>query len=187
MTETIDYSDLCWNYWATVLYIFGMFGYLITDTLSYLAVNVDDKLFAAVYTFLALIFVIDAILYNIDWYVYAIQQRDDTHPLPEHRIALLACVFHHIGSQCYLVGAMLMFNKLRWIREYLLVLFFGILALTLESTLTFAGWILSLKRQRSSNFQHICYGQVKTRSTAETKPSIFFFIYFRVFIFGHIF
>ena len=152
---------LYWSYWANVLFILGMFGYLTLDTLSYLSFSTEPNLIAMVYTFLALLFVIDAVFYTIDWYMYAVEYRENTEQPIHYRGELVACIFQNIGSQCYFIGSLFGFNRTRFMKEFLLLTFIGILAFLLESGFTFLGWLVTFKRRPTSSPRYTCSSQVR--------------------------
>ncbi|UJR15824.1 hypothetical protein I4U23_002753 [Adineta vaga] len=152
-------SPLYWNYWATVIYILGMFGYLVVDTVKYLFITFDDDLSRCIYVFLAILFVIDAILYTMDWYMYAVKLREDENEPIHYRAELVACIFQNLGSFLYLIAASLAFHQIKYIKTVLLLNFFGILALLTESIFTFLGWRISLRRQQSLDSKRGCVSQ----------------------------
>ena len=150
---------LYWSYWANVIYILGMFGYLTIDTVTYIFPTFDSTLSSSVYIFLAILFVIDATLYTIDWYMYAVKLRANDNAPIEYRAEFVACIFQHLGSYCYLIGALLLFSKTRLLRAILLSNFIGILAFLTESLLTFLGWRIALRKRPPANAKRGCVPQ----------------------------
>jgi hypothetical protein len=132
-------------YWANILYIVGMFGYLTIDTLTYVDRSIDLKLSSSIYCALAVVFVFDAILYTIDWYFYAVKYRDDTTAPIRYRSEAIACVFHLLGSQSYLLGAIFALDRPRQTGRMLLFNVIGIVALLVESAFTLLGWIVVVR------------------------------------------
>jgi hypothetical protein len=172
-----------WSYWASLIYIFGMLGYLMMDTLIYLSVPIETTVSCVLYALLAGFFAIDAIFYTIDWYIYAVRSRQhDDEPI-HYRAELVACIFHQCGSYCYLIGAILAFDKMTWMKVVLLCNFIGILAFVFESCLTFLGWIVTLKRTRSIDRRYQCTAQVRFMWSVEN-VEIFLLIPSRIFICG---
>jgi hypothetical protein len=164
---------LYWSYWGNVLYILGMFGYLTIDTITYLFTSFNNKLSCYIYVFLALIFVIDAVLYTIDWYMYAVKLRDNEDEPIEHRTEFVACIFQHLGSYFYLIGALLNFNRAQFIEKVLLLNFIGIIAFLIEAGLTFLGWRILFRRKPSANPKRGCVPQVLNKKINKIR---FFFV-----------
>jgi hypothetical protein len=157
-------SSLYWNYWATVVYILGMFGYVTIDTINYIFVSFTDSLSRFVYVFLAILFVIDAILYTINWYMYAIKSRENKDEPIQYRAEFVACIFQHLGSCFYLIGALLSYYNIQFMETVLLLNCIGIMALVIESGFTFLGWRLSFRRKPSTNPKRGCVSQVNKNS-----------------------
>jgi hypothetical protein len=151
---------LSWSYWANVIYILGMFGYLTIDTITYLSDTFNNTFSSFIYVFLAIMFVIDAILYTIDWYMCAVKLRENEDEPIEHRIDLVACIFQNLGSYFYLIGALLSFNRVRFIEKILLLYFIGIIAFLMEAGLTFIGWRISFRKNPTANPKRGCVPQV---------------------------
>lgn len=151
---------LYWSYWANVIYILGMFGYLTIDAVNYMFPSFDSRFSSFIYVFLAILFVIDAILYTIDWYMYAVKLRDKPNASIEYRTEFVACIFQHLGSYFYLTGALLSFNRNRWLRAILLLNSIGILAFLTEALLTFLGWRITLRKRPPANAKRGCVPQV---------------------------
>ena len=151
---------LYWSYWANVIYILGMFGYLTIDAVNYMFPSFNSRFSSFIYTFLAVLFVIDAILYTIDWYMYAVKLRENTNAPIEYRAEFIACIFQHLGSYFYLIGALLLFNKNHLLRAILLLNSIGILAFLIESLLTFLGWRITLRKRPPANAKRGCVPQV---------------------------
>ncbi|CAF0786332.1 unnamed protein product [Adineta steineri] len=158
MTSTVE-SPLHWNYWATIIYIFGMFGYLTIDTINYLFAPVDDDFILFVHTCLTILFVIDAILYTIDWYMTAVRLRENKDEPVHYRSELIACIFQNLGSYLYLLSALLLFDKSAYIELVLLFQFFGTTAFVIESCFVFLGWRISFRRKPSTNPKRGCVSQ----------------------------
>lgn len=174
---------LYWNYWANVIYILGMFGYLTIDTITYMLPTFHNTFSVNIYIFLAVIFVFDAILYTIDWYVYTVKLRENEGQPIENRAELVACIFLNLGSYFYLIGALLSFNRTRFIEQILIFNFIGILVFLIEAGLTFLGWRISLRKRPTANPKRGCVPQVIKNETKSHK--IFFsFHIFRMFICG---
>ena len=100
---------LYWSYWANVVYIIGMIGYLTIDTISYIFISLNNTISFIIYIFLAILFVIDAVLYTIDWYMYAVKLRENKDEPIQYRSEFVACIFQNLGSYFYLIGALLTF------------------------------------------------------------------------------
>lgn len=153
--------DLFWGYWANIFYIFGMFGYLTMDTLMFLTVSMETRLISFVYTFLGVILLVDAILYSIDWFTYAVKSRENDDVPIEFRSEFVACCFHYLGSFGYLIGSLTSFNRSDFFNVFLLLNFLGSLAFLFESAFTFLGWIITLKRNKTKNPKRSCSTEVK--------------------------
>ena len=160
---------LYWSYWANVLYILGMFGYLTIDAVTYVFASFNSTLSTYIYVFLAILFVIDAILYTIDWYMYAVKLRNNENEPIENRAELVACIFQNLGSYFYLIGALLTFDRARLI--------------LLEAGFTFLGWRIAFRKKPSPNPKRGCVPQVIKRK----KNTQFQFYLFRMFICGLIY
>ncbi|CAF1067005.1 unnamed protein product [Adineta ricciae] len=152
-------SPLYWNYWANVIYILGMFGYLTIDSANYLFAGFQNDLSIFIYVFLAILFALSAILYAIDWYVYAVKLREDENEPIHYRAELIACMFQNVGCYLYLLGATLAFHQVKYMKTILLLNFFAILAFLTESSLIFLGWRMALRRQGTSNPKRGCVAQ----------------------------
>ncbi|CAF3190947.1 unnamed protein product [Rotaria socialis] len=148
-----------WSYWATVIYIAGMFGYLAIDTSNYLFEIFNDSLSYFVYAFLAILFVVDAALYTIDWYIYAVRSRNDKNEPIQYQAELVACIFQNLGSYCYLISALLTFNKSQYMGKILLFNLIGIFAYLIESGFIFLEWGISGRRKPSTNPKRGCVSQ----------------------------
>jgi len=151
---------LLWGYWANIVYIIGMIGYLTIDTISYMFVSLNNTISYIIYIFLAIIFIIDAVLYTIDWYMYAIKLRKTKNEPIQYRFEFLACIFQNLGSYFYLIGALLNFDKIRLIKKILLFNFLGIISFLIESILTLFGWIILYRKKSSNNRKNNCTIQV---------------------------
>ncbi|CAF2401885.1 unnamed protein product [Rotaria sp. Silwood2] len=148
-----------WSYWANVVYILGMFGYLTIDTINYIFKSFNESFSCFIYVFLAILFVIDAALYTIDWYMYAIKFRQNKNEPIEYEAELVACLFQNLGSYFYLISALLAFNKSRFVKEILLYNLIGINAFLMESGFIFLGWRISFRRKPSTNPKRGCVPQ----------------------------
>jgi hypothetical protein len=164
---------LYWNYWANVVYILGMFGYLTIDTINYIFTSFNNNLSCSVYVFLAILFVIDASLYTIDWYMYAVKLRENKDGPIQHRCEFVACIFQNLGCYFYLIGALLAFDKTRFMGTVLLFNFIGICAFLIESICTFLGWRFSFQRKPSTNPKRGCVPQVIDKKTHQIRYSLF--------------
>jgi hypothetical protein len=141
---------LLWGYWANIVYIIGMIGYLTIDTISYAYISLNNTISSIIYIFLAIIFIIDAVLYTIDWHMYAVKLRkNQTEPI-QYRSEFVACIFQNFGSFFYLIGALLNFDRIRLIKKILFFNFIGIISFLIESFFTLFGWII-IYRRKSSN------------------------------------
>ena len=152
---------LVWAYWANIIYIIGMKGYLTIDGITYMFPTINYKLSCTIYLLLAVIFVIDALLYTIDWYIYAVKLRKHPDEPIEYRCEFVSCIFQNLGSYLYLIGAALSFETSRSMDTILLFNFFGILAFLTESIFTLIGWLMFLQRKPSDSVKHGCDLQVK--------------------------
>jgi hypothetical protein len=165
---------LYWSYWANVLYILGMIGYLTIDTITYIFISFNNTFSSFIYVFLAIIFVIDAVLYTIDWYICAVKLRENEDQPIESRTEFAACIFQNFGSFFYLIGALLSFNKVRFIETILLLNFIGIIAFLFEAGLTFLGWRILFRKKLSANPKRGCVPQVINNKINQIKKKFFF-------------
>ena len=155
-----------WAYWAHVLYILGMFGYLTVDTLIYVSTPLDTTRFTFAYICLAMIFIVDAILYTIDWYMYAVKLRENPEEPVHYRAEFVACIFHNLGSWFYMTGALLAVDKVRYMTSFLVCNLIGNGAFLLEAGLVYLGWFISMKRRWSLSQKRSCTMQVRTDSSS---------------------
>ncbi|CAF1280107.1 unnamed protein product [Didymodactylos carnosus] len=89
---------------GNILYILGSVGYLIIDIVGIVnTTSVDTTIVFAIYVGLAGLFVVDAILYLLDWYYNNVFRRKDK--TSRHIIQLLASIASLVGSIVYLAGA----------------------------------------------------------------------------------
>lgn len=137
---------LLWSYWANIVYFLGMIGYLIIDTISPFFSSSFFISISFVYLFLTIIFIVDAILYTIDWYFYAVKLRKSPDDPIEYRCEFVACIFQNFGSFLYFLGALFAFGKTNWTERSLIMNFFGIVAFLIESFLTLIGWWIVYQR-----------------------------------------
>jgi len=137
---------LLWGYWANIVYIIGMIGYLTIDTISYTYLSFNTTLSFVIYIVLAILFVIDAVLYTIDWYIYAVKLRKTKDESIKYRSEFVACIFQNLGSYFYFIGALLSFNKIQWMTRILFFNFIGIICFLIESIFTIIGWIIIFRR-----------------------------------------
>jgi len=142
---------LLWGYWANIVYIIGMIGYLIIDTISYMYISLNNTISFIIYIVLAILFIIDGVLYTIDWYMYAVKLRENKAESIQYRSEFLACIFQNLGSYFYLIGALLNFDKNQWIKKILFFNFLGIISFLIESIFTLSGWIIIYRRKSSNN------------------------------------
>ncbi|UJR30762.1 hypothetical protein I4U23_018282 [Adineta vaga] len=147
---------LFWGYWANLVYIIGMIGYLTIDTISYNYTSLNNTFSFIIYLSLAILFVIDALLYTIDWYIYAVKLRKSTNESIQYRSEFFACIFQNLGSYFYLIGAILSFDKLRWINKILLFNLIGIFSFLIESIFTLLGWLIIFRRNSQSHPKKSC-------------------------------
>lgn len=149
-----------WYYWANIIYILGMFGYLAVDTLNYLLIPADISLSPFINIFLAILFVIDAIFYTIDWYQHAVKSRKNEDEPIKYEAGFIACIFQNLGSFFYLISSFLTFNKSLFMGKILLLNLIGIIAFLIESILTFTAWRISFLRKPTNNPKRGCVSQV---------------------------
>ncbi|UJR10430.1 hypothetical protein I4U23_014634 [Adineta vaga] len=92
---------LFWSFWAHLLFIFGMIGYLFMDILDYMHSNLFNSFLTnLIYILLACLFVINATLqFFVIYYMNKNVQRYYT--------MILSCLFDKIASHAYLIGAIL--------------------------------------------------------------------------------
>ena len=154
-----------WAYWAHVLYVLGMFGYLTLDTLIYVSTSLDTTRFTFAYACLALLFVIDAVLYTIDWYMYAVKYRENLQEPVHYRAEFVACISLNLGSWFYMTGALLAVDTDRYMTSFLLCNFIGNTAFLLEAGLVYLGWLVSMKRTLPPSLRTSCTMQVRTDLT----------------------
>ena len=153
---------LVWAYWANIIYLIGMLGYCTLDTMNYVLLTFDRTVSNAVYLFLASLFVVDAVLYSIDWFVYAVKLRAHPDEPIKYRCEFVACIFQNLGSCLYLIAAILAFDSGRWAERILAINFLGVVAFLIESLLTFAGWFVLLRSAPSIHPANTCSIQVNT-------------------------
>ena len=153
---------LVWAYWANIIYLIGMLGYCTVDTTNYVLLTFDRTVSNVVYLFLASLFVVDAILYSIDWFVYAVKLRAQPDEPIKYRCEFVACIFQHLGSCLYFIAAILAFDSGRWAERILVINFLGVVAFLVESLLTFAGWLVILRTAPTIHPSSRCQIQVRT-------------------------
>lgn len=85
-----------WSFWASLLFIFGMIGYLILDLIDYVYPSTMTR--NPLYVFLAALFVINATLHL--FLVLAMNPN-----VKRYRTLLGTCLLDQIGSYAYLLGA----------------------------------------------------------------------------------
>jgi len=144
-------STLLWGYWANIVYIIGMIGYLIIDTINYMYISLNNTISLIIYIFLAIIFVIDAVLYTIDWYICTVKLRKNQNESRQYQFEFFACIFQNIGSHFYLIGALLNIDKIRWREKIFLFNFLGIISFLIDSIFTLFGWIIVYRKNSSNN------------------------------------
>lgn len=100
-TEFFVNRTLFWSFWANVLFIVGMIGYLTMDTFDYLQAHVfNPSVTNLIYILLASLFVMNATLqFFVLYYMNKHVQRYYT--------MMLSCLFDKASSHAYLVGAIL--------------------------------------------------------------------------------
>lgn len=177
---------LLWGYWANIVYIIGMIGYLTIDVISYAYLSLNTKISSIIYVVLAIVFIIDAVLYTIDWYMYAVKLRTDKSQPIKYRSELFACIFQNLGSIFYFIGAALAFAKTRMIETRLLFSLMGIFTLLIESILTITGWFILCRRNTSKTLKDSCKIQVETMNYFYF-TLLYFNLTFRIFTCGHIY
>ena len=94
---------LWWYSAANILYVFGSIGYLAINIVN--LIDRDTVQLPVTYIILiilAIIFVIDALLYLADW----IEQRTT-----KTRLELSGCILNVVGSILYLIGATVFKNN----------------------------------------------------------------------------
>jgi hypothetical protein len=92
---------LFWSFWANMLFIFGMIGYLLMDILDYRHSNIFDIFVTnIIYILLASLFVINSALqFFVVYYMNKNTRR--------YYIMILSCTLDKIASHAYLLGAVL--------------------------------------------------------------------------------
>ncbi|CAF1055373.1 unnamed protein product [Adineta ricciae] len=148
---------LFWGYWANIVYIIGMIGYLTIDIISYTSTKFDNALSFLIYLLLAILFVLDASLYTVDWYVYAMKfPASEGQKSIQYPSEFFACIFQNLGSYFYLFGAVLSCDKTRWINHIFLLNFLGILCFLIESILVLLGWFIIFGKKLSHYSKDRC-------------------------------
>ena len=102
MTNTLFVNHaFFWSFWANILFIFGMIGYLFMDILDYTHSNIFNSFLTnLIYIFLAYLFVMNATLqFFVLYYMNKNVQRYYT--------MVLSCLFDKIASHAYLIGAIM--------------------------------------------------------------------------------
>jgi hypothetical protein len=100
------------------------------------------------YIVLAGIFVIEGILYALDWCQVACCQQGSHGSIGYYKFKLLASVFHNIGSLSYLLGAIFGANTTHQQPDFLssprvyVCNIIGMAALVIEAILSLIGWML---------------------------------------------
>ena len=164
---------LLWSYWANLIYLFGMVGYLLIDTLYPFVFSSSSTLVSSIYLFLTILFIVDALLYTIDWYFYAVKLRKNPDDPIEYRCEFFACVFQTVGSVFYFLGALFAFGQRSWSERSLLMNLFGIIALLIESLLTLAGWWVVHRRTELVHPDNGWSCRVRTTNRAANSIDIF--------------
>src|SRR2546430_13604727 len=94
---------LWWYSAANILYALGSLGYLAINIVNLIDRNTVELTFTyIILIILAIIFVIDALLYTTDWF----EQR-----IIKKRRELIGCILNIIGSILYLIGATVFKNN----------------------------------------------------------------------------
>ncbi|CAF1000102.1 unnamed protein product [Rotaria sordida] len=94
---------LWWYSAGNIIYALGSLGYLVINIVNLINRNtVESPVTYIILIILASIFVIDALLYTIDWF----EQRTI-----KKRRELIACILNIIGSILYLIGATVFKNQ----------------------------------------------------------------------------
>ncbi|CAF0896164.1 unnamed protein product [Rotaria sordida] len=94
---------LWWYSAGNIIYALGSLGYLVINIVNLINRNtVESPVTYIILIILASIFVIDALLYTIDWF----EQRTI-----KKRRELIACILNVIGSILYLIGATVFKNQ----------------------------------------------------------------------------
>ena len=138
---------MVWSLWSCILYLLGSCGYLALDLTGYF-LTVDTWTVYVLYIVLAGIFVIEGILYAIDWCQYACCQQGSQRSIGYYKFKFLASVFHNIGSLAYLLGAIFGGNTNELQPDFLssprvyVCNIIGMGALVIEAILSLLGWML---------------------------------------------
>jgi len=94
---------LWWYSAANIIYALGSLGYLAINMINLIDQNTIQSLVTyIILVILAIVFVIDALLYTADWF----EQR-----LTKNRRELIGCILNIIGSILYLIGATVFKNN----------------------------------------------------------------------------
>jgi hypothetical protein len=94
---------LWWYSAANIIYALGSLGYLTINIVNLIDRNtVEYPATYIVLVILAIIFVIDALIYTADWF----EQR-----ATKKRLELTGCIFNIVGSILYLIGATVFKNQ----------------------------------------------------------------------------
>lgn len=125
---------LLWSFWANILFIFGMIGYLILDLIDYIYPDTFYPLMRNhMYVFLAGVFVVNASLH-----LFLVYSTNKT--IERYYTMLCACLFDQLGSYAYLLGAVFfalksMNSNLIWLLNTIGVCAF-LIAATMNLTLS---------------------------------------------------
>ena len=90
---------LFWSFWANLLFIFGMIGYLMMDLIDYVyPITNASSMRNPLYVFLAALFVINATLH-----LFLVLSMNPH--VKRYRTLLCTCFLDQLGSYAYLLGA----------------------------------------------------------------------------------
>jgi hypothetical protein len=94
---------LLWYSAANVLYALGSLGYSMINIINLLYyTSIESTITYAILIGLAIVFIIDALLYTMDWFVQRSRKQWRE---------LIGCILNIIGSVLYLIGATVFQNK----------------------------------------------------------------------------
>ena len=89
--------------WGWILYFLGSVGYFVIDSFAALNFNFSEFAWDVVYTTLAGVFVLDAIVYSIEWFLDSAAPRKLDSGFWANALNFLASLFLFASSVIFLV------------------------------------------------------------------------------------
>eukprot|EP00698_Gefionella_okellyi_P004672 TRINITY_DN14276_c0_g1_i1.p1 TRINITY_DN14276_c0_g1~~TRINITY_DN14276_c0_g1_i1.p1 ORF type:complete len:254 (-),score=52.21 TRINITY_DN14276_c0_g1_i1:51-812(-) len=133
------YFHIDWYLWGNFFYVVGMIGYVAADFVGAFVRMTGREAFL-LYLFLAAVFVLDGLLYTMDWYSKAVRERQENANHMMWDSEFVASMMNILGALGFLLASVFYIQTSEYARIERVSNLVAMVAYVLESLFSLRAW-----------------------------------------------